>query len=116
MEEIFTITRIEEADFGCEERPAGYVPVVTVYLSDVAGAVRTLEMEDALLYERELDEGSRAVIGMDGTLFPPGMPMNVPDILSDMPKHAQSVSKEDLQEAWMNNYLDAVEEMEDNIE
>lgn len=28
---IYKIKRIEEADYGCEERPDGYVPKVTVY-------------------------------------------------------------------------------------
>ena len=37
---IYKIKRIEEADYGCEERPEGYVPKVTVYLEDVAGAHR----------------------------------------------------------------------------
>ena len=31
---IYTITRIDEADFGCEGRPEGYIPMVTVYLEE----------------------------------------------------------------------------------
>lgn len=65
---IYTITRIEEADFGCEGRPEGYVPMVKVYLKDEQGMERVLEMEDAMMYQRKLDEGARVVIGSDKTL------------------------------------------------
>ena len=65
---IYTITRIEEADFGCEGRPEGYVPMVKVYLKDEQGMERVLEMEDAMMYQRKLDEGARVVIGIDKTL------------------------------------------------
>ena len=65
---IYTITRIEEADFGCEGRPEGYVPMVKVYLKDEHGMERVLEMEDAMMYQRKLDEGARVVIGSDKTL------------------------------------------------
>ena len=65
---IYTITRIEEADFGCEGRPEGYVPMVKVYLKNEQGMERVLEMEDAMMYQRKLDEGARVVIGSDKTL------------------------------------------------
>ena len=82
---IYKIKRIEEADYGCEERPGGYVPKgtgylplpegyvpkVTVYLEDVAGAQKIIKMEDALLYKRNLDEGDEAVLAQDGTLYAP---------------------------------------------
>ena len=68
---IYKIKRIEEADYGCEERPEGYVPKVTVYLEDVAGAQKIIKMEDALLYKRNLDEGDEAVLAQDGTLYAP---------------------------------------------
>ena len=68
---FYKIKRIEEADYGCEERPEGYVPKVTVYLEDVAGAQKIIKMEDALLYKRNLDEGDEAVLAQDGTLYAP---------------------------------------------
>ena len=69
---IYTITRIDEADFGCEGRPEGYIPMVTVYLEDEYGREEVIEMEDAQMYHRALDEGSRVVIGGDGASYQRG--------------------------------------------
>ena len=65
----FIITRIEEADFGCEGRPDGYVPTVTVSLENAEKEVTTIIMNDALMYERNLDVGSVVAVGQDGTLI-----------------------------------------------
>ena len=42
--------------------------MVKVYLKDEHGMERVLEMEDAMMYQRKLDEGARVVIGSDKTL------------------------------------------------
>ena len=55
-------------EFGCVGRPEGYGPMVKVYLKDEQGMERVLEMEDAMMYQRKLDEGARVVIGSDKTL------------------------------------------------
>ena len=66
---IYKIKRIEEADYGCEERPEGYVPKVTVYLEDVAGAQKIIKMEDAGqkdLYHGIFSGGAVCLVGFDG--------------------------------------------------
>ena len=69
MSKKYIIKQIVEADFGCEGRPDGYVPMVRVYLGDENGVESIVEMEDAKMYERQLDEGMEVIIGNDGTLM-----------------------------------------------
>lgn len=54
----YKIIRIDEPDFGCEGRPDGYEQVDAVLLEDESGHQKTIQMKDAELYERHLDEGS----------------------------------------------------------
>lgn len=53
----YIVKRIQEADFGCEERPAGYVPQVIVRLCDESGCETDREVPDADLYEESIAEG-----------------------------------------------------------
>ena len=69
MSKRYIIKQIIEADFGCAGRPDGYVPMVKVYLEDENGVETIVEMEDAKMYERQLDEGVEVIIGDDGTLM-----------------------------------------------
>lgn len=46
----YYVTRIEEPDFGCEGRPEGQ------------------EIKDKLLYDRNVDEGTKVIIDEDGRL------------------------------------------------
>ena len=77
QETRYRIIRIDEEDYGCEERPDDYVPMVSVL-----------------------------VIGLDGGLFPPGMFCNEVD-------DGENDTKADLQGEWLEDYLDALEEMEE---
>jgi hypothetical protein len=52
------VKRIQEADYGCEERPEGEKTKVIVTLSDTAGRRKELLVEDDWLYEKGIDEGS----------------------------------------------------------
>ena len=54
----YKIIEILEPDFGCEGRPEGYVQVDDVVVEDDLGSQHILKMEDANLYELELDVGS----------------------------------------------------------
>ena len=54
----YKIIEILEPDFGCEGRPEGYVQVDDVVVEDDLGSQHILKMEDAKLYELELDVGS----------------------------------------------------------
>ena len=105
---IYTITRIDEADFGCEGRPEGYIPMVTVYLEDEYGGAEVIEMEDAQMYHRALDEGSQVVIGGDGTLYSLEAARRQADIIP-----VEETADIDQQNQWLEGYMDAVEELEE---
>ena len=65
----YQVTRIEEPDFGCEGRPEGQEIKAKVFLKEETTEKETiLFMEDKLLYERDIDEGSKVVINQDGRL------------------------------------------------
>lgn len=105
---IYTIMRIDEADFGCEGRPEGYIPMVTVYLEDEYGGAEVIEMEDAQMYHRALDEGSQVVIGGDGTLYSLEAARRQADIIP-----VEETADTDQQNQWLEGYMDAVEELEE---
>lgn len=105
---IYTIMRIDEADFGCEGRPEGYIPMVTVYLEDEYGGAEVIEMEDAQMYHRALDEGSQVVIGGDGTLYSLEAARRQADIIP-----VEETADIDQQNQWLEGYMDAVEELEE---
>lgn len=53
----YTVLRIDEQDYGCEELPEGQPVQCDVLLQDRAGARRTLPVADALLTRRGIHEG-----------------------------------------------------------
>lgn len=53
----YRITDIVEDEFGCEGRPEGEEPMVTIILVDDDGKQRSIRMADKLAYEKELDVG-----------------------------------------------------------
>lgn len=65
---IYTILRINEADYGCEELPEGEKVKVRVLLDDPDGMERTVLADDDDLYEKKLNPGSRVIITGAGTL------------------------------------------------
>jgi len=113
-EKIYTIIRIDETDYGCEERPADYVPMVNVRLRanqpDQNGEREecTVEMEDSIMYQRHLDEGSEAVIGSDGALYEPGKAYQ-----ADEEDESELEEKSRTQSAFMDSYFEALEEMDE---
>ena len=52
------VKRIQEDDFGCEERPDDAKVKVLVTLADENGQERLVRVEDEWLYENGIDEGS----------------------------------------------------------
>ena len=54
---IYKILKIQEADFGCEERPEGYQAMALVTLEDMNGEITRRECVDAELIEKGLEEG-----------------------------------------------------------
>lgn len=88
------IKRIDEADFGCEERMPGEPLMVLVTLLDEDGNEEQLEVSDDWLTLMGLDEGDEW-----------------PD---DLTREAETMrEKLDKQSKWLDNYLDAVEELDE---
>ena len=52
------VKRIQEEDYGCEERPENERAKVLVTLVDGNGQERVLRVEDDWLYEQVIDEGN----------------------------------------------------------
>lgn len=53
------VKRIQEDDYGCEERPENEKATVLVTLIDEKGQERLLRVEDDWLYANGIDEGDR---------------------------------------------------------
>ena len=51
------VKRIQEDDFGCEERPDDARTQVLVTLADENGQERLIRVDDEWLYENGIDEG-----------------------------------------------------------
>lgn len=58
MKEEYTVLRIDDPDFGCEGLPEGQVSMATVTLEDQNGNKLVLKQQDALLYDRDINEGN----------------------------------------------------------
>jgi hypothetical protein len=56
--QMYTVTHIYEADFGCEERADGAKAKCVVYLEDENGRQRHVEVEDEWLTANGIEEGS----------------------------------------------------------
>ena len=65
---MYRIIRIEEPDFGCEGRMEGQAIMDTVVLQEESGQEIVKQMEDSLLYERDLNEGDAVMIEKNGNL------------------------------------------------
>ena len=89
---MWTIKRIDEADYGCEERLPGEPRMLLVTLEDENLTVIRFEVAENWIEMQELDEGDE-------------WPENID---SD-----DSVGqKADKQSAWMDNYYRALEQLE----
>ena len=64
----YRVEKIYEADYGCEERPAGYVPTDSVYLRSSDGTETVIQVSDKELYEKNINEGDTVECGPDGQL------------------------------------------------
>ena len=90
---MWTIRHIYESDFGCEERMPGEPLIVLVTLESDTGEMMQVEVADQWLTLMNLDEGDE---------WPE-------DLIS---KESDMQNKCDKQSEWMDNYLDAIEEMD----
>lgn len=63
---MYTVKRIEEdLNFGCEEREEGAPVMAVVTLVDSFGEEMRVKAEDAMLYERDINEGDKVYFDKD---------------------------------------------------
>ena len=93
---MWKIKRIDEADFGCEERLPGEPLMVLVSLESDDGRVIQFEAADNWLTVQELSEGDE-------------WPENI-----ETPDEADERTARQTQ--WMENYFEALEELEQDID
>ena len=63
---MYTVKRIEEdLDFGCEDREEGAPVMAVVTLVDSFGEEMRVKEEDAMLYERDINEGDKVYFDKD---------------------------------------------------
>lgn len=63
---MYTVKRIEEdLDFGCEEREEGAPVMAVVTLIDSFGEEMRVKAEDAMPYERDINEGDKVYFDKD---------------------------------------------------
>ncbi|MDY4834698.1 MAG: hypothetical protein SO181_06065 [Frisingicoccus sp.] len=66
---IYIVKRIDEdLDFGCEERAEGIPVMAVVTLINSAGEELIVKSEDAMLYERNINEGDKVYFDEDNHL------------------------------------------------
>lgn len=92
---MWTISRIDESDFGCEERLPGEPLMVLVSLESDDGRVVQFEVPENWLAMQELDEGDE-------------WPEDIEELTDEDEKSIK-------QSEWMDKYYDALEELEDEI-
>lgn len=92
---MWTIKRIDEADFGCEERLPGEPLLLLITLENEEGEIMRFEVAENWIEMQGLDEGDE---------WP-----------EDMDERNKEVAKAMDQSEWMENYYQAVEEMDDSI-
>jgi len=89
---MWIISRIDESDFGCEERMPGEPLMVLVTLQGDDGRIVQFEVPENWLMLQELDEGD------------------------EWPEDIEKLSDEDAksikQAEWMDAYYDALEELD----
>lgn len=89
---MWTVKHIYEADFGCEERMPGEPLTSLVVLESDTGEVMQVEVADKWLTFMDIDEGDEW-----------------PQELIDEENNVQNKCTK--QSEWMDNYLDAVDEI-----
>ena len=66
---IYIVKRIDEdLDFGCEERAEGVPVMAVVTLMNSSGEELRVKSEDAMLYERNINEGDKVYFDEENKL------------------------------------------------
>lgn len=90
---MWTIERIDEADFGCEERMPGEPKMLLITLESDDGSEIQFEVAENWIESQSLDEGDE---------WP-----------EDIEAEDPNVANAEAQNAWMENYYRALEELEE---
>ena len=69
MMKAYVVERIDEDDFGCEERPEGQPLLAVVTLSSDESLPFAVRVPDKELYELDINEGDRVVLDENGRLI-----------------------------------------------
>lgn len=93
MHNMWSVTRIDEADYGCEERMPGEPLLVLVTIESDDGRMCRFECAENWLLQQGIDEGDE-------------WPEDIEQVEADR-------EQIDRMSEWMNKYYEAVEEMED---
>lgn len=65
----YIVKQIMEPDYGCEERPEGYIAMDSVVLRDDDGQEITVEVADSELYEKDINEGDWVYFDRDNQIY-----------------------------------------------
>ena len=66
----YLVMKIDEPDFGCEGRPDGVEPMAKVTLLKLKSEEEIqLEIPDAELYQKEINEGNEVAFSPDGVIL-----------------------------------------------
>lgn len=93
---MWIIKRIDEADYGCEERLPGEPLMVLVTLENDLGQIMQFEIAEEWLLLQGVDEGDE---------WP-----------EDIDEEDQEAIKANEQFEWMENYSKALQELEEGLE
>ena len=105
---IYTIIKIQP-----EETE---IPMLTFYVKeDDVDEPEEISMKELTAYDRNLGIVDQVVIGADETLFPLDMAENLGmfDEIDPL-SHISEADPRQWQMEWMDNYMDALEELEDS--
>lgn len=92
---MWNVIQIEEGDFGCEERMPGEPLMVIVTIENDFGQRCEFECADEWLRFQDINEGDE-------------WPEDI-DIIDKDVEHANKMSQ------WMENYYEALEELDDSM-
>ncbi|SEK34148.1 hypothetical protein SAMN02910377_00658 [Pseudobutyrivibrio ruminis] len=65
----YIVKKIQEADYGCEERPVGYLPQVLLRLRGETGQEIDMEVADSELLAKDINEGDWVFFDKDNEIF-----------------------------------------------
>lgn len=65
----YIVKKIMEPDYGCEERPEGYIAMDKVILRDGEGQEISMEIPDKELYDKDINEGDWVYFDLNNQVF-----------------------------------------------